>query len=157
MAKRVERPIKHNHSGRKQDFEAMTHHLSPEHDWLKLELARLNVKPDDPIGPILKVILQCSDNMGSLPEMSDEVKTNLRDFKATVYDMQRQSDHITHLLQRSHHSIQVPLSRAMWATFFAGLAGTIIGAIAVGIFLVATNNADCNPRTGQCEQLRLEP
>jgi len=121
------------------------------------ELERFGISLKDPSCLFLTLILECDDNMSRLPEMSDDVQTGLRDFKATVYDIQRQGDRIAHLLQRHHHDIQLPLSRAMWATGIAGLVGMVAGAILVSIFLIFTVQAECSAKTGQCEKLLLDP
>ncbi|MGB3494726.1 MAG: hypothetical protein WBA57_18505 [Elainellaceae cyanobacterium] len=152
-----ERPKKRSEqSGRVDDFENMLQNLSPELQWLKVELARLKIAPNDPMGPLLKVILQCSDNMGTLPKLSDEVKDNLRDFKASVYDVRRETDKVAHLLQRKLGGIhQMPISRAMWACALTGFFGALLGITAMGGLVLFAVKHDCNLETLQCPKLHI--
>lgn len=115
------------------------------------------LSPKDPIWPFLFYVDDCHKNIAELPKLRDELFQNMTDFKSTVYDVRRETDRLSHLLQRKLGGIQqLPLSRAMWACGAAACIGMVSGiAVMGGLFLFALHN-DCNFETLECPKLHLK-
>jgi hypothetical protein len=120
-------------------------------------LKELNLSPKDPVWPILFSLTECRFSIAVLPELRNELVQNMTDFKASVYDVRREADRLSHLLQRKLGGIQqLPLSRAMWACGVAAFIGMVSGiAVMGGLFLFALHN-DCNFETLDCPKLHLK-
>lgn len=170
-------PIKKTPEARAEDarkavFDGLIAQESAETKSKLLQIAKdLKIRADDPMWLCIVVVSHCRLSVAPLPELIEELKDStqdfkatvyeelkesIRDFKATAYDVQRESARVAHLLQRNAHGIQLPLSRAMWSMFGAGLVGVIVGvSVAIGFNLFATRY-DCTLDTAQCEKLRLK-
>lgn len=133
-------------AGESEDTKAKIRHIN--------EL--LDIREDDSMWLCMLVISRCHLSVTPLSELAKELQRNLRDFKASVYDVRRESDRLAHLLQRKLGGIQqLPLSRAMWACAIAAFIGMVSGiGIMSGLFIFALHN-DCNFKTLECPKLHL--
>ncbi|HHP7243747.1 MAG TPA: hypothetical protein ACFE0H_03590, partial [Elainellaceae cyanobacterium] len=157
--KPIKRTLKQD--GRDYRSEIYAEILANESEETKAKILRiaqlLDIRDDDAMWFCILVVTHCRLSVAPLPELAEALQANLRDFKASVYDVRRETDKVAHLLQRKLGGIQqMPVSRAVWTCALAGFFGTVLGITAMGGLLLFAVHNDCNLETFECPKPHIK-